>query len=182
MDTSFSNTRESVKTAHQYDTHWSILTRAEQIQSIDSEPNVTIARYELRSPIAGRIADRGWTKPATAFAMLAVAIAFLITHIVPLGSATSLGLLVAAAILLDFGVAANLTLGQRAIFALGAEYRGRLNGLYMATFFAGGAIGSAIGGYAYAQGGWVMASWLGFALPILALIAFSTERAGHRRA
>ncbi|AJY44621.1 MFS transporter [Martelella endophytica] len=130
----------------------------------------------IASPIAGRIADRGWTKPATAFAMLAVAIAFLITHIVPLGSATSLGLLVAAAILLDFGVAANLTLGQRAIFALGAEYRSRLNGLYMATFFAGGAIGSAIGGVAYAQGGWALASWLGFALPILALLAFSTER------
>jgi hypothetical protein len=41
-------------------------------------------------------------------------------------------------------------LGQRAIFSLGAEYRSRLNGLYMATFFVGGAIGSALGGWAYA--------------------------------
>ncbi len=30
---------------------------------------------------------------------------------------------------------ASLTLGQRAIFALAAAYRGRLNGLYMAAFF-----------------------------------------------
>lgn len=36
---------------------------------------------------------------------------------------------------------ANLALGQRAIFQLGAEFRSRLNGLYMATFFVGGAIG-----------------------------------------
>jgi hypothetical protein len=39
---------------------------------------------------------------------------------------------------------ANLTLGQRAIFVLGAEYRSRLNGLYMSAFFAGGAVGSTL--------------------------------------
>jgi hypothetical protein len=41
------------------------------------------------------------------------------------------------AILLDFGATANMTLGQRAIFSLGAELRGRLNGLYVAAFFIG---------------------------------------------
>ncbi|HEV8311948.1 MAG TPA: MFS transporter [Burkholderiaceae bacterium] len=130
----------------------------------------------VASPIAGRLADKGWTRPATAFALLAVAAAFLITHIGTYGSALSLGLLVAAGILLDFGVTTNLVLGQRAIFVLGAEYRSRLNGLYMATFFAGGALGSALGGLAYAHGGWALASWLGAALPIAALLYFATER------
>lgn len=129
----------------------------------------------VAAPIAGRIADRGWSRPATALAMLAVAGAFLMTHIAPEGSTLALGLLVAAAILLDFGVSANMTLGQRAIFSLGAEFRSRLNGLYMATFFVGGAIGSAVGGWAHAQGGWPLASWIGFAFPIVALAYFATE-------
>ncbi len=47
-------------------------------------------------------------------------------------------------------MAANLVLGQRAIFALGADMRSRLNGLYFALFFAGGALGSALGGWVYA--------------------------------
>ena len=130
----------------------------------------------VASPIAGRLADKGWTRPATAFAMLAVAAAFLMTHVGAYGSPFALGLLVAAGILLDFGVTTNLVLGQRAIFVLGAEYRSRLNGLYMATFFAGGAIGSALGGWAFAHGGWALASWLGFALPIAALLYFATEK------
>ncbi len=130
----------------------------------------------IAAPIAGRIADRGWTKPATALSMLAVAVALLMTHILRDGSRSELGILVAAAILLDFGMSANLTIGQRAIFALGAEFRGRLNGLYMATFYAGGAMGSALGGWAYAQGGWGLACWIGLALPTAALAYFATER------
>lgn len=129
----------------------------------------------VAAPIAGRVADRGWSRPATALAMLAVAGAFLMTHIAPEGSTLALGLLVAAAILLDFGVSTNLTLGQRAIFSLGAEFRSRLNGLYMATFFVGGAVGSAAGGWAYAQGGWTLASWIGFVFPVVALVCFATE-------
>ena len=130
----------------------------------------------IASPIAGRFADKGWTRPATAFAMLAVAAAFLLSHLGSYGSPLALGSLVVAGILLDFGVTTNLVLGQRAIFVLGAEYRSRLNGLYMATFFAGGAAGSALGGLAFAHGGWVLASWLGFAMPVAALIYFLTER------
>jgi len=46
----------------------------------------------------------------------------------------------------------------------------------MATFFAGGAAGSALGGWAYAHGGWLLAMEAGLALPVLALICFLTER------
>jgi MFS family permease len=130
----------------------------------------------IAAPIAGRVADRGWTRAATAVAMLCAAGAFLMTRIALRGSSHDLALLVAAAVVLDFGVAGNLTLGQRAIFALGPEYRSRVNGIYMATFFMGGAIGSLIGGWAYAFGGWAVASWVGLALPLMALLYFSTER------
>jgi predicted MFS family arabinose efflux permease len=133
----------------------------------------------VAAPIAGHVADRGWSRPATGLAMLAVAAAFLIGRSGQAGSAWSLAALVIAAITLDFGVTANLVLGQRAIFSLGAEYRSRLNGLYMATFFVGGAIGSALGGWAYAQGGWPLSSWVGLILPVLALLYSATERSGQ---
>ena len=129
----------------------------------------------IAAPIAGRAADKGWTEPATIFAILCVAVAILITRFAAAGSPLGIPLLIAAAILLDFGMTANLTLGQRAIFVLGAEYRSRLNGLYMSAFFAGGAVGSTLGGFAYALGGWSLASWIGFALPMLALAFFVTD-------
>jgi predicted MFS family arabinose efflux permease len=134
----------------------------------------------VAAPLAGRAADKGWTQPATAFAIVSTAIAVLVTRFAVAGSALGVPLLIAAAILLDFGMTANLTLGQRAIFVLGAEYRNRLNGLYMSTFFAGGALGSTLGGLAYAYGGWSLASWIGFALPIAAFVFFLTERRNGR--
>ncbi|KAF1047903.1 MFS transporter [Xylophilus sp.] len=123
-------------------------------------------------PVAGCVADRGWTRPATALAMLAAAAAFA-PGLLP--GAPALPLLVAAALLLDFAVAFNVTLGLRAIFVLGAEHRSRLNGLYLTTFFLGGALGSALGGWAYARGGWPWAAGLGCALPLLALAYWATE-------
>jgi len=65
----------------------------------------------IAAPIAGRVADRGWTRPATALSMLAVAAGFLLTHIAPPGST------------------------------------------------------------------WSLASWIGVALPVLALVYWSSERA-----
>jgi len=130
----------------------------------------------VASPIAGRVADRGWTKLATAFAMVLAIVALLIGHASGSGSLLALMTLTLSGILLDFGVQTNLVLGQRAIFALSAEHRSRLNGLYMATFFAGGALGSAIGGWAYATGGWNFASWIGICFPVVALLIFLTER------
>jgi predicted MFS family arabinose efflux permease len=130
----------------------------------------------VATPIAGRLADRGWSRAATGAAMLISALAFVLTLVGERGSTTSLVLLVAAAILLDFGVQGNVVLGYRALFILGAEYRGRLNGLYMATFFLAGAAGSGVGAWAFARGGWELASCIGLALPVVALIYFATER------
>ena len=130
----------------------------------------------IASPIAGRLADRGFSKPATFVAILASAIGYLITHVAPDGSTLALGLLTLAAILIDFGTTMALVIGQRAIFGLGHDLRARLNGLFMATFFVGGALGSAIGAWAYAQGGWLMASSIGIALPIIAFLYFLTEK------
>jgi predicted MFS family arabinose efflux permease len=130
----------------------------------------------IAAPIAGRLADRGWSHAATGAAMLIAALAFVLALISEPGSTTSLVLLVASAVLLDFGVQGNVVLGYRALFMLGAEYRSRLNGLYMATFFLAGAAGSAVGAWAFARGGWELAACIGLALPVTALVYFATER------
>lgn len=132
------------------------------------------------APLAGRFADKGLIRPATGISIVMVILSGLLPIVFAGGSLLSIVILVLAAILLDMGVSANLVLGQRAIFTLGAEVRSRLNGLYMAIFFAGGAIGSAAGGWAYAMGGWKAAMWLGVLFPALALLYFLTERKVER--
>jgi len=133
----------------------------------------------IAPPLASRMADHGHSKLGSGLAMFAVIAAFLLTDLAHGASPLSLGLIVFAAVLLDFAVSANLVFGQRAIYALGAEKRGRINGLFMATFFAGGAIASALSGWCYARLGWPGVSVLGIALPVLALVYFATERTGE---
>lgn len=133
----------------------------------------------VASPIAGRLADRGHTLPATAAALL-LGMAGFAMALLPGGSgAWGLALLAAASIVLDMGVAASLVLGQRAIFSLAPELRSRLNGIYLATFFAGGAIGSALGGWVFARHGWHAALLTGLAFPTLALLYWCTEWAAR---
>ena len=130
----------------------------------------------IAAPIAGRLADRGWTRVLTGSAIVVAAVSFLLPLIVQDDSAIALAILVVAAILLDMAVSGNLVLGQRAIYSLGNEIRGRLNGVFMAVFFIGGAIGSSLGGWAYASGGWMLASMLGLSMPIAALLYYFTEK------
>lgn len=127
------------------------------------------------APLAGRAADRGLSREGTALAMISAIVSFLMTHIFAPGSMMSLVFLVLSAILLDAGITANLVLGQRAIFSLRAKYRSRLNGLYIAMIFVGGATGSFLGGWAYAKGGWALTSLVGMAMPALSLLAFASE-------
>ena len=134
----------------------------------------------VAAPLAGRLADNGWTRPATVAAISSAVLSFLLTHFSSLSGSAGLALLVVAAVLLDAAVTTNLVLSQRAIFSLSAEHRGRLNGLFLATFFFGGAAGSAVGGWAYARGGWALTSWLGLALPLVALVFYGAELARGR--
>ena len=124
----------------------------------------------VSAPIAGRLADQGRSGPATTLAMAIALAAFLIAHVAPAGTTLGLGLLVLAAILLDFGIVANLSLGKQAIFALDPALRSRLNAVYTALFFTGGAAGSFLGSWSQANGGWTLASRIGMALPACALV------------
>ncbi|MHA4218277.1 MFS transporter [Bacillus cereus] len=130
----------------------------------------------IAAPIGGRLADLGWTRFATGIALTVVIISLLLPLIIQSSSPIGIAILVIAAILLDMGVSANLVLSQRLIFSLSPEIRSRLNGLFMAIFFLGGAVGSFIGGWAYALGGWNLTLWIGIAFPTIALLYFASEK------
>jgi predicted MFS family arabinose efflux permease len=134
----------------------------------------------IASPIAGRLADAGRGRIATFLAMACVIGGFALSRAGAPGSNVALAAMVAAGIVIDFGVTINLVVGQRAIFSLGDDVRGRLNGLYMATFFGGGAIGSALGGLAFARAGWPGAVLLG-ATPVAAALAYAATEPTRSR-
>ncbi|SEN07971.1 MFS transporter [Actinacidiphila rubida] len=131
----------------------------------------------LAAPLAGRWADRGLVRPMTAAAFVVAALAFGLAaigrhHILALG---------AAAVVLDMAVQTTLVLGQQVVYQLDGGARARLNSAYMATFFLGGAVGSQAGSYAYHAGGWTAATALGAAMPVLALLAWATDRPNRRK-
>lgn len=126
----------------------------------------------LASPVAGYLADKGLSRAATLTGIFTVLAGFAITF-VPLDVPTvALAVLVVAAILIDFGLTLNVVVGQRAIYGLALDLRSRLNGLFGASTFVGGAAGSALGGWIYAHGGWSGAAVLGAAFPVVAFSYF----------
>lgn len=134
----------------------------------------------VAAPVAGILADQGRLVLVTMASMMLVIASFLISHVVTPGTQVHLGLLVLAAIGIDFGVTANLVVSQREIYSLHPALRSRLNGLFIALFFMGGACGSGLGAWVYERGGWSLTSFAGAALPLLALFVFAGLQWGRR--
>jgi hypothetical protein len=93
--------------------------------------------------------------------MVFAIVAFLLTLLAREGT---LAIVVAAAVVLDGPVSANLVFGQRAIYALAADLRSRMNALYIATFFTAGALVSVAAARSFVHFGWP-----GSALPLATL-------------
>ncbi|KAF1030495.1 MAG: putative transporter [Pseudomonas sp.] len=123
----------------------------------------------VAAPIAGRLADAGHTHKASLLAMLFGALSFVPALIHPMYSVIGLAV---TGVILDFCVQMNMVLGQRTIYALDANSRGRLNALYMTSIFIGGATGSAIASSVYEHGGWLGVMLVGSAFPLVALVRF----------
>ncbi|HEY0935966.1 MAG TPA: MFS transporter [Trebonia sp.] len=102
------------------------------------------------APVAGRLGDRGYGKPARGIAVALGVAALLLADF----GAASLWLLAVAAVLLDFAVQSNQVLSVRDIYALRPEARARINSVYMTSIFAGGAASSAVTGIIEQRWGW----------------------------
>lgn len=127
----------------------------------------------LAAPWAGRLADRGLTRPATGAAMVATVLSFAI------GAVSvhyhSLAGLIVAGVVLDGAVQLGQVLSVRSLFMLAPELRGRLNGLYMTFVFLCAAVASGLAAAVYAFHGWTGVSLLGGGFVVLALVLFATE-------
>lgn len=126
------------------------------------------------APFAGRAGDRGWSRPLLVAAHLLTILAFGLAWLadrVGGGLAPALAGLTLAAVVVDIGVIGDQTLGRRAVNLLAPEARGRVNALFVGLFFLGGAAGSGIAGYAWAEGGWPLVCAAGAGFGALSLLS-----------
>lgn len=129
----------------------------------------------VAAPLAGTFADRGHGRLASLAAFALGVVGFLVSAFVPAGGALAVTVLAIAANLLDAGVSSHLVLGQRATFMIDPRNQSRLNGLYISITYVGGAVGSALGAWAYLNVGWIATMMIGAAFPLLALLLCLTE-------
>ncbi len=121
----------------------------------------------LLAPRMGKLSDRYGVKRINIISIVAVFAAFLLFA---LPQAYVIAALVVGVNLLDFGLQSGQISNQARIFKLPAEYRARLNTVYMVATFFGGAIGAAIGSYIWAHYGWTAVCIFACTLLALALI------------
>ncbi len=131
----------------------------------------------MAAPLAGRLGDRGHIRAGTAGALITVALSCWLAGWT--GALHSLPLLVLFALTLDGATQVNQVLGQRVIFSLPGEDRGRVNAVYMTIVFLLGAGGSAVATLAYHAGGWVGAMTAGTVLGVIVTLLFATEWLGR---
>ena len=127
----------------------------------------------LAAPLAGRWGDRGYIRSGTAAALL-VAIGALLASVWAV-DARALLALGAAAVLLDAATQFNQVLGQRVLYSIAPDARGRINASYMTMVFIGAACGSTLASYTFSRGGWSTTAWTGAAMVTAALLLFLTE-------
>jgi predicted MFS family arabinose efflux permease len=104
----------------------------------------------LIAPWAGRLADRR----GPAFAVTAAIVTTMASWFLFAAAGSRFLGLIAGVVILDLGVQAGHVANQTRIYALIPEARSRLNTVYMVSYFVGGALGSALGAYAWTRAGW----------------------------
>jgi predicted MFS family arabinose efflux permease len=125
--------------------------------------------------VAGKLGDRGLSRPVRGLSMAAAAVAMVLAG---LGSGSIL-LLAAAAVLLDLATQGNQVLSQRDVYALREDARARLNTVYMTISFIGGSIASAVSGWLYESHGWGAVTVFAAALPFAACAIWLWEILRH---
>ncbi|OKI06208.1 MFS transporter [Streptomyces sp. CB02923] len=126
----------------------------------------------LVAPLAGRLADRGLAHRLTPVTCLLASATLIWAGL----AAHQILVLAAAAVLLDCAVQCSLIFGQHAIYQLDADARARITSVYIATFFIGGAIGAQLGTLAYHVGNWHTVTLAAAAFPVIAALAWTTDR------
>jgi predicted MFS family arabinose efflux permease len=125
--------------------------------------------------VAGRWADRGLTKATTLAFAASLAVSFL-----PLWYGRhDLTMLVIGIVILDIGAQGLMVTNQSLIYRLAPESRSRITSAYMVCYFAGGALGSALGSIVYDSHGWAGVTIVGAGLGMVATLAAMVDAVHH---
>lgn len=120
----------------------------------------------LLASFVGRLADRGLTLPTTFVGLVVMLGTWALVYV---GEIRLIWFLMAM-VLLDVALQSVHISNQAIVFALDPASRARINSVYMTSYFVGGAVGSALGLWAWQAGGWAAVCWLGTALTGVALL------------
>jgi predicted MFS family arabinose efflux permease len=104
------------------------------------------------APIIGRLADKHGARYTIGFSLIMLLVSYIVLGI---AGKMLLGLIVGV-LLMDFGTQSCHVSNQTRIYGLAADARSRVNMFYMVCYFAGGAVGSILGAYA-----WKLYAWPG---------------------
>jgi len=111
------------------------------------------------APLVGRLTARVRPAVLNAGGHLLIVLGFVLFW----AGARSLSVLAAGVVALDAGVQGSHLTNQSVIFGLDPDARNRINAVYMVTYFAGGALGTVLAGWAWDIGGWSGVCALGVA-------------------
>lgn len=124
------------------------------------------------APIVGRFTDKRGPRVAIGASLLSVLAAYALMW----AFGTKLAGLVIGVLLMDMGVQAGHVANQTRIYGLEPEARSRLNMFYMVCYFAGGAVGTFFGAYAWRLAGWPGVCAFCAAMMCIALMVFAATR------
>ena len=124
----------------------------------------------LVAPVAGWLADRRLTRPTSLAGLAGLSVGFLLADwTVAAGSLIGFTIM---AVLIDAAVQLSQITGQKLIFSIDPDARGRINAAYMTVMFVVGALGSVIGSATYEAGGWSASALAGAAIGGVATLGF----------
>lgn len=135
----------------------------------------------IAANLAGKLADRGYGAHTTA----AGVVGLLASWGALAAGASSLLWFVVGMLTIDLALQLVHINNQNIVYTLDPEARSRLNSVYMTTYFAGAASGSALGAIAWTTAGWTGVCILGVALGVCAVGVWIVDRriaAGHDKA
>jgi predicted MFS family arabinose efflux permease len=142
-----------------------------------SEPTIGLfglvgAAGVLSASVAGRLADRGHVQIVTGAGTVLLAVSWLATA----AGARSLVWLLVGVIALDLAHKLVLNSNQHVIYGLRPEARNRINSAFTTSFFAGGAVGSALTSMIWVRGGWTGVCVLGGVFSAGTVVLWVLER------
>ncbi|MEO3852251.1 MFS transporter [Streptomyces sp. B8F3] len=126
---------------------------------------------------AGRLNDRGHVQAVTGAGVVLLTGSWVLLGV----AGESLPWLVVGLVGLNVAQQAVLNSNQAVVYAIRPDARNRINSAFMTSFFAGGAVGSALTSVVWARGGWPAVSALGAVLGAGTVVLWVAERVGEVR-